>query len=124
KRLTRPRKMMKRVAARLSPFNRDSLRNRGTVVPGVAGTVVDAACHTHDRLSPAELAAAGTDHTELVAHCRQRVAYGLGHRSFDHEIAALEVAFGEAARFERLLDRHAEVRDVGDELCVGLRLIP
>ena len=39
-------------------------------------------------------------------------------------IAAFEGVLGEARLFERGLDVHAVVDDVGDELRVGLRLVP
>ena len=39
-------------------------------------------------------------------------------------IATFEGIFGEAGLFERSLDVHAVVHDIGDELCVGLCLVP
>jgi len=45
---------------------------------------------------------------------------GLLHRN----IATFEGIFGEAGLFQRSLDVHAVVDDVGDKLCVGLCLVP
>ena len=44
--------------------------------------------------------------------------------AFDLHIASVERAFGEPRRFERHLHVHVEIDDVGDELGVGLRLVP
>src|SRR6185312_2259855 len=54
---------------------------------------------------------------EARAHVRR-------NRLLHFDIAASECWFGESRLFERGLDVHAEVNNVGNELRLGLRLVP
>ena len=61
---------------------------------------------------------------DLMTTQRQGGA-NIGRDCFFHlNVAAVEGLLGETRLFERRLDVHAEIDDVGDELRVGLGLIP
>src|SRR3954451_24045176 len=74
-------------------------------------------------LSAADEIAEIGEHLEVVAAGGEGVADVGGDAVLDEEVATAPGGFGEARGFERELDVHAVVDDVGDELRVGLCLV-
>ena len=63
-------------------------------------------------------------HVKFVPEICELVLRGTGEAIFDKHIAAGEGVFRKARCLERGLNVHFEIDDIGDELRVGLRLIP
>src|SRR6266850_8276663 len=100
-------------------------RNRLSVVPWVAGTELYGRFAVVEYgLAVAEVGRSGRLDLEEVPQGRQLVAGLLRDRALHLHIAPFERPLGEPSRLQRLLDGHAEVRDVHHELRVGLRLVP
>jgi len=77
-----------------------------------------------DGLAVPEVGRPWRTHLELMPEGRKLVADAFRHARFDLHVASLEGTLGEAAGFERLLDGHPMIGDVGNELRVRLRLVP
>ena len=60
---------------------------------------------------------------DLVAALGKLLQGAGGHARFNRDVAAGGVALGEARRFQRRLQVHAVIDDIGDELRVRQRLI-
>src|SRR6266850_2191938 len=100
-------------------------RNRLSVVPWVASTELYGRFAVVEHgLAVAEVGRSGRLDLEEVPQGRQLVAGLLRDRALHLHIAPFERPLGEPSRLQRLLDGHAEVRDVHHELRVGLRLVP
>src|ERR1700677_4013907 len=101
------------------------LRDGGAVGARIGTAEVDSAFGVaHDGFAVAHGSGEAGHGRDDVAAAREFLAVCVGHAAFDLHVAAVESAFGEARRLERHLHVHVEIDDVGNELGVGLGLIP
>ncbi len=91
----------------------------------ITGAEVYTLAVAHHHLAETEFVGrAVRQHFQLVAQLGEFKAHRFGHGFLDLHIAACEGSLGEASGLERLLNAHAVIDDVGDELRVRLRLVP
>ena len=62
-------------------------------------------------------------HRDLMPLLAQPVNHLRRHAVLDRDLASGEAEFPEARTFKRRLKVHLEVRDIGDKLRMGLRLV-
>src|ERR1700679_264096 len=101
------------------------LGDRGSVGTWVSCSKVDLAAAVADDSCPlAYRKGEGFEQSDLVAPLREAIT-DVGRDGLLHlDIATLKGSFREAGLFERSLDVHTIVNNVGDELRVGLSLVP
>src|SRR5262245_60694668 len=77
----------------------------------------------HDRVTPSEQAGAVRRDCQFMTKRSQLVEDRCGDQRFDIHVTTFEGHFAEPSGFERLLNVEIEIRDIGDELRMRLRLI-
>src|SRR3990172_3290669 len=101
------------------------LREGGAVFARVGSAVIDPRGEIAlDSLAAAHIRRESPEQLNLVAAGGELGANAFRDARLHLHVAAGKGGLGEAGGFEGLLDVHAEVHQVGDELCVGLGLVP
>src|SRR5712692_988309 len=100
-------------------------RDCGPVFARVGSAVIDSSGEiAHHRLPPSHEGREGAAQVNLVPFVLQFLADIAREPVFHGDVASCKRMLAEPRVFERRLDVHFEVHDVGDKLRMGLRLIP
>src|SRR5438105_10306036 len=101
------------------------LRHRLAVFARVGGSVVHASgTIAHYGLTTANDARECPFQFNLVSLGCKLVAHFLRNAVFHHHVASAKGMLAETWGFQRRLNVHLEIREIGDELRVRLRLVP